>query len=131
MTKEIQNIIETELKEFEKTFWDKIGTETDPDGTPNMYLIRNEKGEVKNGIDFSDELQEIKSSLRSSYLRLLEQVRLELTEKIKKELTERVYYFSPPVSCKREKCTACPEMHGRADGFRRALKDVLSILETI
>ena len=55
--------VEEIVEEFGNIFWDIIGTETDPHGTPNMYLIRDEFDNVENGIDFSPELNAIKEWL--------------------------------------------------------------------
>lgn len=37
--------------------------------------------------------------------------------------------YEPPDNCQRENCTSCPEMKGRANGYRRAINDILSLLK--
>lgn len=48
-------------KEFDKTFYEIMGLEVDPYGTDGMYLIRNSDDEVENGINFTEERDEIKA----------------------------------------------------------------------
>jgi hypothetical protein len=38
-----------------------LGVETDPNGTPEQYLIRNERGRVINGIDFKPEIDQLEA----------------------------------------------------------------------
>ena len=71
-------------KEFEEIFPEIMGLETDPDGTENMYLIRDENDNVENGIDFTPEKIAIKSFLRSSHLKYLTNKRKELEGELKK-----------------------------------------------
>ncbi len=51
--------------EFEKNFIDIMGLETDPHGKENMYLIYDEDHVVQYGIDFADEMKELKSFIRT------------------------------------------------------------------
>jgi len=52
-------------EEFEEVFYAIMGLETDPEGVPNMYLIRDENDNVLNGIDFTPEKEAIKSFIES------------------------------------------------------------------
>lgn len=50
----------TSLKEkVREKAYEIIGLEVDPRGQDEMYLIRDEDGEVTDGIEFSEELDEI------------------------------------------------------------------------
>lgn len=68
------------LERFEKKFWEAMGTETDPNGTENMYLIRDENEDILNGIDFDDEKNEIKDFLRSELTTLMKEVETAIGE---------------------------------------------------
>ena len=70
----ITQTIKAQLQEFDENFYEVMGCETDPNGTKNIYLIRNEDGEILNGIDFYDELKELKQHLAQSHIALLESV---------------------------------------------------------
>jgi len=47
------------VKELDKTISKILGLETDPNGQPNMLLIRDENNEILQGIDFNDEVIEL------------------------------------------------------------------------
>lgn len=67
-------------KKFDEKFWEIMGTETDPEGTPNMYLIRDEYGHIRNGIDFNEEKEHLKDFIQN----LLTQQKKEIVEMITK-----------------------------------------------
>lgn len=69
-------------KEFDEKVLDLLGCETDPDGAPNMYLIRDGDGTVEYGIDFAPEVKEIKSYVRSLLSRTLQEHDEDLRKKI-------------------------------------------------
>lgn len=53
------------ITEFDEKFYKIMGTETDPDGEPNMYLIRDSNDNILHGISFDDEKEQIKSFIQS------------------------------------------------------------------
>lgn len=90
MNKEIENIIESELKEFEKLGGYEILEDCEKSPLPVGHLTR--------GLDYPESPREldpekVKSFIRSSHFRLLEQVReqLEWVLKDEKEKYEPAY----------------------------------------
>lgn len=73
------------LKEFEKQFIEIVGLETDPNGCPNMYLIRDQDDVIQHGIDFDEEREKLKDWLRSA----LSQARKDADEKARKDEREK------------------------------------------
>ena len=47
-------------KKIEEKIKDILGLETSPDGQENFWLIRDEDGDIIEGADFSDELDDLK-----------------------------------------------------------------------
>ena len=67
------------LAEFDEVFYEIMGLETDPEGTPNMLLIRDEDGDVLNSIDFTPE----KESLKAFFISKLHQALAEDRERVR------------------------------------------------
>ena len=115
----ITQTIKAQLQEFDENFYEVMGCETDPNGTKNIYLIRNEDGEILNGIDFYDELKELKPHLTQSHIALLESV-------------------VGVVEAKKKKNCYCPPFHSKHNGrcddkdhteLNTALQDILTELQ--
>lgn len=57
-----------EMKEFEEKFNEVMGLETDPQGIPNMFLIRDAEEEIQEGIDFGEERELLKKWITDNFL---------------------------------------------------------------
>ena len=56
------------VKELDKTISKILGLETDPNGQPNMLLIRDENDEILQGIDFNDEVIELAQFIDDNFI---------------------------------------------------------------
>ena len=74
-----------EMDRFISEFIEVIGLETDPDGRPNMYLIRDEDGDVQHGIDFDEERVALGKFILDSYARRDAMMREELLGRMPKD----------------------------------------------
>ena len=70
------------LAEFDEVFYEIMGLETDPEGTPDMLLIRDEDDNVLNSISFTPEKKAIKDFLTSKITQALAEERERYTEDI-------------------------------------------------
>lgn len=55
-------------EELAKKIYNILGLEVDPDGEDNMILLRDEFGNVENGISYEDELNEIVNLIEENYI---------------------------------------------------------------
>lgn len=69
-------------EEFDEAFYRIMGTETDPDGEPNIYLIRNSDDDILHGISFNEEKEQLKSFISNLLTSQLNSLIAELEEKI-------------------------------------------------
>jgi len=72
--------IQSIQEEARERVYDILGLEVDPSGQDEMYLIRDEDGEIIEGIDFREELDQIVALISSS----VQKGREEATEEIQK-----------------------------------------------
>lgn len=79
------SFIEKKVEEFEKEAYDILGLEVDPHGTDHMLLTKDEDGNVLEGVSFSDEVQELKSFLRSALRDHAEYLRNIVEKEMEKE----------------------------------------------
>lgn len=84
-------------KEFDNAFIEIMGLETDPYGTKNMYLIRDEDNEVVNGIDFSDERKELIAIIKSLLEQHHERWREEMGHKVHEIYDTKYAHFTREV----------------------------------
>lgn len=77
-------------EEYSKQFDEIMGLEIDPKGNKEMFLIRDENDKVLEGIDFSEEKEELKdfllSKIKSAYEMGAKDKVKEIKEKIVKEI---------------------------------------------
>jgi len=102
-------------EQFEEVFYAIMGLETDPEGVPNMYLIRDEDDNVVNGIDFTPEKKAIISFIKF----LLKSKQEEIEEKISKK-RRLVDYGSDEL-----------EQQYEDRGFNSALDDLKPIISNL
>ena len=59
---------------FDEQFNEILGLETDPNGTKNVFLIRDEDDNILEGIEFSEEKELLKSFIRSQIQQLVKEM---------------------------------------------------------
>jgi len=79
------------LAEFDEVFYEIMGLETDPEGTPDMLLIRDEDDNVLNSISFTPEKEAIKSFLSTSITQAREEESVRVREEIEKMKKQTVF----------------------------------------
>ncbi len=109
---------EKQDKEFDERFYELMGLETDPNGTERIYLIRDENGTILNGIDFTEEQDELKSYLLTRDTALLEAFKKDVRE-MKKDCPHDSHSH-----CMEEMCWIHED-----GGYNQAIQDISSLLK--
>jgi len=74
------------LAEFDEVFYEIMGLETDPDGTPDMLLIRDEDDYVLNSISFTQEKEAIKAFITTAIAQTIAEERERVVMEIRKRM---------------------------------------------
>jgi len=80
----MKSTIDKILAEFDEVFYEIMGLETDPEGTPDMLLIRDEEDYVLNSMSFTPEKEAIKSFLTESIVQAIAEERERMRGEIEK-----------------------------------------------
>lgn len=113
-----QKDIEGWENRFDEQWREIMWLETDPDGTPDMWLIRDENDQVLNGMDFSEEKAALKLFIQS----LLTQER----ERVERVIDERLAHWK---KCHAEAMPENTLIGYHADSCIRALTDLKAKLK--